>query len=84
MIKEAHLVIVGGRGCAMVSAHPVGTCRMGGDEAAVGVPRLKVRGVQGLRVAGNLIVPTMPTDSTNAPAIMIGERGAGFALQDSR
>ncbi|MDG2002168.1 MAG: GMC oxidoreductase, partial [Novosphingobium sp.] len=72
------------RACANVSSHPVGTCRMGGDDAAVVDPRLRVLGVEGLRVADNSIVPTMPTANTNAPAIMIGERGADFALRDAR
>jgi len=71
------------RACANVSSHPVGTCRMGGDEAAVVDPRLKVRGVDGLRIADCSIIPTMPMANTNAPAIMIGERGADFALQDN-
>jgi len=72
------------RACALVSSHPVGTCRMGGDEAAVVDPRLRVRGVTGLRVADCSIVPTIPAANTNAPAIMIGERGADFVRQDNR
>jgi choline dehydrogenase len=71
------------RACAAVSSHPVATCRMGGDDASVVDPRLRVRGVLGLRVADCSIVPTMPMANTNAPAIMIGERGADFARQDN-
>jgi choline dehydrogenase len=69
------------RACANVSYHPVGTCRMGGDEASVVDPQLRVRGVDGLRIADCSIVPKMPTANTNAPAIMIGERAADFVLR---
>jgi len=59
-----------------ITYHQVGTCTMGLHEEAVVDPQLRVHGIDGLRVADALIMPTVTTGNTNAPSIMIGERAA--------
>jgi choline dehydrogenase len=61
--------------------HAVGTCRMGTDEAAVVDPALRVRGIDGLRVADASIMPSITGGNTNAPAMMIGEHCASLMGQ---
>ncbi|MCJ8150399.1 GMC family oxidoreductase [Shinella sedimenti] len=65
-------------GCANAKTdhHPVGTCKMGtGTDAVVGLD-LKVHGLDGLRVCDSSVMPRVPSCNTNAPTIMVGEKGA--------
>ena len=71
------------RDVAKTVFHPAGTCKMGPDNDANAVvdEQLRVRGVEGLRVADASIMPTLVSGNTNAPTIMIGARAARFMLQ---
>ncbi len=72
------------RATALTVFHPVGTCKMGVDEMAVTDPAsLKVRGVEGLRVADASVMPTLIGGNTNAPSMMIGEKCARMILADA-
>ncbi len=64
--------------------HPVSTCRMGADrESSVVDSRLRVHGLLGLRIIDASVFPTLTSGNTNAPTIMVGEKGADLVLQDA-
>lgn len=63
--------------------HPIGTCRMGSDAAAVTDVRLRVNGVTGLRVVDASVMPKMVSGNTQAAVMMVAERGAEMILEDA-
>jgi choline dehydrogenase len=72
------------RANGLSNLHPVGTCRMGPDEAAVCDIRLRVNGVGHLRVVDASVMPAVPAGNTNAPTIMIAEKAADMIKEDAR
>jgi choline dehydrogenase len=67
---------------AMTTYHFAGTCRMGSDLESVVDPFLRVRGIEGLRIADASVIPTAPVSALNAPSMLIGYRAAQFIRAD--
>lgn len=71
------------RNAGQITHHMVGTCRMGHDALAVVDDRLRVHGIDGLRVADASIMPTIPSGNTSIPCMMVGEKCAEMVLADA-
>jgi choline dehydrogenase len=82
-IKTDEQIVEFVRQTAETDYHPVGSCRMGIDEMATVDPRLRVRGLEGLRVVDSSIMPHLIGGNTNAASIMIGAKGSDMILEDS-
>ena len=72
------------RGNGQTTYHVIGTCKMGSDPMAVVDDRLRVHGIAGLRVIDASSLPTVPSGNTNAPTIMVAEKGADMIKEDAK
>ncbi len=81
-VASSHDLLAFVRDQAQSMYHPVGSCRMGADALAVTDSSLRVRGLEGLRVADASVMPQITSGNTNAPAIMIAEKAADLLAAD--
>lgn len=77
-------LLAAGRASCGTAYHQVGTCAMGADPGSVVDARLRVRGIDGLRVADGSVLPTLISGNTNSCVIMIGEKAAAMIAADAR
>jgi len=83
-MEDNDAILEWARNTATTIYHPTGTCKMGDDPLAVVDARLRVHGIECLRVCDASIMPTITSGNTNAPTIMIGEKGSDMILEDTR
>ena len=83
-VEDDEALLAAFRRLSSCGLHAIRSCRMGSDEAAVVDPRLRVNGVEGLRVADCSVMPWHVTGNTNAPAMAVGLRGAAMMIEDRR
>ena len=83
-IKEDEDLVKAGSEYAQTIFHPVGTCKMGNDDTSVVNDRLSVKGLENLRVVDASIMPNITSGNTNAPTIMIAEKGADLILNSQK
>ncbi len=81
-VQSAEQILASAMQMSGTCFHSAGTARMGADGRSVVDPQLRVRGVEGLRVADTSIMPTLVSGNTNGPAMMIGMRAADFILKE--
>ena len=81
-IQDDEELVKAGSDYTQTIFHPVGTCKMGKDDNAVVSEKLKVHGIQNLRVIDASIMPNITSGNTNAPTIMIAEKGADMILNN--
>ena len=79
-IKDSEEIVKACSHYAQTIFHPVGTCKMGQDDMAVVDEKLRVKGIKNLRVIDASIMPNITSGNTNAPTIMIAEKGADMIL----
>jgi choline dehydrogenase len=81
--QDDEALVAWARATGQTIYHPAGTCRMGSDEGAVVDPRLRVRGVEALRIADASVMPAITSGNIHAPVMMIAERAADMILADA-